>query len=129
MVPLLTRHKNAKFLEIVVDFLHLLSRGHQESKILLLEFGGPSSLIEILRSSNYPKLLLMTMRLMKILSVCSQNKKALINCGKRVNERERVFHLNFTLYFYMQCKSYHLQGAQIQMNYKSKILILNYLLK
>jgi catenin beta 1 len=90
MVPLLTRHKNAKFLAIVVDCLQLLSHGHQESKVLLLEFGGPGLLIEILRSSNYPKLILMTMRLLKVLSVCSQNKKALINCGKRVNKRESI---------------------------------------
>ena len=82
MVPLLTRHKNAKFLAIVVDCLQLLSHGHQESKLLLLEFGAPALLVEILRSSNYPKLILMTMRLLKVLSVCTQNKKALINCGK-----------------------------------------------
>jgi hypothetical protein len=97
------------FTYFVVDCLQLLSHGHQESKVLLLEFGGPGLLIEILRSSNYPKLILMTMRLLKVLSVCSQNKKALINCGKRVNERERdLIHLNLTLLsFKMQCKFYH----------------------
>ncbi len=47
-----------------------------------MEYGGPGLLIEILRTSNYPKLILMTMRLLKVLSVCTQNKKALINCGK-----------------------------------------------
>jgi hypothetical protein len=36
MVPLLTRHKNAKFLAIVVDCLQLLSHGHQESKVFLI---------------------------------------------------------------------------------------------
>ena len=65
--------------------------------------------VPIIIQSNYPKLILMTMRLLKVLSVCSQNKKALINCGKRVNERERdLIHLNLTLLsFKMQCKFYH----------------------
>lgn len=49
--------------------------------MILLECGGPELLVDILRNSNYPKLILMTTRLLKVLSVCTHNKKALINFG------------------------------------------------
>jgi hypothetical protein len=81
MVPLLRKHSNAKFLAIVVDCLQLISYGHQESKLMILECNGPELLVEILRTNTYPKLIMMTIRLLKVLSVCTQNKKSLINFG------------------------------------------------
>lgn len=78
---LLRKYTNAKFLAIVVDCLQILSYGHQESKLQILESGIVEVLVEILRTSVYPKLNQMTIKLMKVLSVCSQNKKQLINCG------------------------------------------------
>lgn len=81
MVPLLAKHSNAKFLAIVVDCLVNLSFQVQETKNVIFEMNGPEMLVEILRNSNYPKLTHMTIRLMKVLSVCSNNKKALIGHG------------------------------------------------
>ena len=80
MIPLLNQNTNVKFLSIVVDCLQLLSFGNQETKQIILELGGTQMLVGLLVSqTNYQKLLLNTTRLLKVLSVCSQNKQALVN--------------------------------------------------
>jgi len=81
MVPLLNKNDNGKFLSILVDCLQLLAFGNQESKQIILELGGTQILVNLLFNNNlqYQKLLLNTTRLLKVLSVCSQNKTALIN--------------------------------------------------
>jgi len=80
MIPLLNQNTNVKFLSIVVDCLQLLAFGNQETKQIILELGGTQMLVGLLiNHNNYQKLLLNTTRLLKVLSVCSQNKQALVN--------------------------------------------------
>jgi catenin beta 1 len=80
MIPLLNMNQNVKFLSIVVDCLQLLAFGNQETKQIILELGGTQMLVGLLSNSQqYQKLLLNTTRLLKVLSVCNQNKPALVS--------------------------------------------------
>nr|ACZ56248.1 beta-catenin [Hydractinia echinata] len=80
MIALL--HKtNVKFLAIVTDCLQILAYGNQESKLIILASGGPVELVKIMRSYTYEKLLYTTCRVLKVLSVCSSNKPAIVEAG------------------------------------------------
>lgn len=80
MIALL--HKsNVKFLAIVTDCLQILAYGNQESKLIILASGGPAELVRIMRSYTYEKLLYTTCRILKVLSVCSSNKPAIVEAG------------------------------------------------
>ncbi|KAA3673637.1 catenin beta 1 [Paragonimus westermani] len=59
----------------------ILAYGHQESKLQILSSGGPLELVRILRSYQYEKLLWTTARVLKVLSVCTSNKPAIIAAG------------------------------------------------
>ena len=80
MVNLLN-HNNQKFLAILIDCLHILAFNNSESKLIIAASGGPKELVRIMMNSNYEKLLWTTVRLMKVLSICSSNKPALIKSG------------------------------------------------
>lgn len=80
MVALLQRN-NVKFLAIVTDCLQILAYGNQESKLIILASQGPQELVRILRSYTYEKLLWTTSRVLKVLSVCSSNKPAIVEAG------------------------------------------------
>lgn len=80
MVALLQRN-NVKFLAIVTDCLQILAYGNQESKLIILASGGPAELVRILRSYTYEKLLWTTSRVLKVLSVCSSNKPAIVEAA------------------------------------------------
>lgn len=80
MVQLLQRN-NVKFLAIVTDCLQILAYGNQESKLIILASGGPTELVRIMRSNDYEKLLWTTSRVLKVLSVCSSNKPAIVLAG------------------------------------------------
>lgn len=80
MVTLLQRH-NVKFLAIVTDCLQILAYGNQESKLIILASGGPIELVRIMRNFDYEKLLWTTSRVLKVLSVCSSNKPAIVDAG------------------------------------------------
>lgn len=80
MVALLQRN-NVKFLAIVTDCLQILAYGNQESKLIILASQGPQELVRIMRSYTYEKLLWTTSRVLKVLSVCSSNKPALVEAG------------------------------------------------
>ncbi|XP_030757588.1 armadillo segment polarity protein [Sitophilus oryzae] len=80
MVALLQRN-NTKFLAIVTDCLQILAFGNQESKLIILASQGPIELVRIMRSYNYEKLLWTTSRVLKVLSVCSSNKPAIVEAG------------------------------------------------
>ncbi|CAL8076980.1 unnamed protein product [Calicophoron daubneyi] len=77
----LLRKNNIKFLTICTDCLQILAYGHQESKLQILSSGGPLELVRILRSYQYEKLLWTTARVLKVLSVCTSNKPAIISAG------------------------------------------------
>jgi len=80
MIALL--HKtNVKFLAIVTDCLQILAYGNQETKLIILASGGPAELVRIMRSYTYEKLLYTTCRVLKVLSVCSSNKPAIVEAG------------------------------------------------
>ncbi|XP_064646088.1 catenin beta-like [Lineus longissimus] len=80
MVALLARN-NVKFLAITTDCLQILAYGNQESKLIILASGGPGELVRIMRSYTYEKLLWTTSRVLKVLSVCSSNKPAIVEAG------------------------------------------------
>ncbi|KAE8573655.1 armadillo segment polarity protein isoform X1 [Halyomorpha halys] len=80
MVVLLQRN-NVKFLAIVTDCLQILAYGNQESKLIILASQGPIELVRIMRSYDYEKLLWTTSRVLKVLSVCSSNKPAIVEAG------------------------------------------------
>ena len=72
---------NVKFLAIVTDCLHVLAYGNQESKLIILASGGPAELVRIMRNYSYEKLLFTTSRVLKVLSVCSSNKPAIVEAN------------------------------------------------
>uniref|UniRef100_A0A914RH78 Armadillo repeat-containing protein 8 n=1 Tax=Parascaris equorum TaxID=6256 RepID=A0A914RH78_PAREQ len=65
MTPLL-REKNPRFLALLVDSLYLLVLDHPQSKLSFL---------------SYPKLVYTVVRCIRAISVCPQNKAALISLG------------------------------------------------
>uniref|UniRef100_F7AEC5 Beta-catenin n=1 Tax=Ciona intestinalis TaxID=7719 RepID=F7AEC5_CIOIN len=80
MVYLLSRD-NVKFLAIDTDCLQILAYGNQESKLIILASNGPQELVRIMRTYDYEKLLWTTSRVIKVLSVCSSNKPAIVEAG------------------------------------------------
>lgn len=81
MTPLL-REKNPRFLALLVDSLYLLVLDHPQSKLSFLSLSGPSLLMAVLESHrSYPKLIYTVVRCIRAISVCPQNKSALISLG------------------------------------------------
>lgn len=64
-----------------LDCLQILAYGNQESKLIILASGGPAELVRIMKSYTYEKLLYTTCRVLKVLSVCSSNKPAIVEVG------------------------------------------------
>jgi len=81
MIELLSLNNNVKFLAFVVDSLHILAFNNSEVKLVIQTSGGPGELVRIMRSSNYHKLVWVCVRLMKVLSVCPENKRVLVESG------------------------------------------------
>jgi len=61
--------------------LHILAFNNSEVKLVIQTSGGPSELVRIMGSSNYQKLIWTCVRLMKVLSVCTENKRVLVESG------------------------------------------------
>lgn len=80
MVALL-QSVNVKFLAITTDCLQILAYGNQDSKMMILNSGGPGELVRIMRTYTYEKLLWTTSRVLKVLSVCPNNKPAIVEAG------------------------------------------------
>jgi len=80
MIALLQRN-NVKFLAIVTDCLQIMAYGNQESKLIMLASQGPHELVRLMRTYEYEKLLWTTSRVLKVLSVCSSNKTAIVDAG------------------------------------------------
>ena len=81
MVQLLSKKTNVKFLAICTDCLHLIGYSHNESKIQMLHAGAAELLVNIMQQFSYEKLLWTTSRVLKVLSVCSSNKPAIVDAG------------------------------------------------
>ncbi len=69
---------NVKLLALVCDALYLLLLDHPHSKLVFLTQGGPGNLVQILRTTSYSKLVYTALRCIRTISVCPQNKAALI---------------------------------------------------
>lgn len=80
MVRLLDRDE-FKFLAIVADCLQILAYCNQEGKLIILQHNGPAALVRILNTKSYEKLLWTVTRVLKVLSVCSANKHAIVAAG------------------------------------------------
>lgn len=80
MVALLERN-NVKLLTILCDCLRILAYRDQQTKNLILQGGGPTKIIEILKHTEYNNLIHKAAQLLKVLSVCPQNKPAIIKAG------------------------------------------------
>ena len=65
----------------LADCLHVLAYGNKESKLIILASGGPAELVRIMRSYTYAKLLFITSRVLKVLSVDTDNKQAIVEVG------------------------------------------------
>ena len=50
-------------------------------QLIILASGGPQALVNIMRTFTYEKLLWTTSRVLKVLSVCSSNKPAIVEAG------------------------------------------------
>jgi len=81
MVDLLQKKGNVKFLAICTDCLHLLSYQHNETKMQMFQANAAHHLINIMNQNTYEKLLWTTSRVLKVLSVCNQNKRAIVEAG------------------------------------------------
>ena len=68
----------------LTDCLQILAYGNQESKLIILASGGPAELVRIMKSYTYEKLLYTTCRVLKVLSVCSSNKPAIVEVSSFV---------------------------------------------
>lgn len=77
----LLRRDNPKFLTIVIDCLRILTFNSQESKLIVLASRGPSELVRIMDTYDYDKLLYVTCKVLKQLSVCPSNKQTIIDSG------------------------------------------------
>lgn len=53
-------------------------------QLIILASGGPQALVNIMRTYTYEKLLWTTSRVLKVLSVCSSNKPAIVEAGKYI---------------------------------------------
>lgn len=51
-------------------------------QLIILASGGPGELVRIMKSYTYEKLLWTTSRVLKVLSVCSSNKPAIVEAGE-----------------------------------------------
>uniref|UniRef100_A0A8C9TE23 Catenin (cadherin-associated protein), beta 1 n=1 Tax=Scleropages formosus TaxID=113540 RepID=A0A8C9TE23_SCLFO len=54
---------------------------HVLPALIILASGGPQALVNIMRTYTYEKLLWTTSRVLKVLSVCSSNKPAIVEAG------------------------------------------------
>lgn len=101
MVELLSQNNNQKFLAILLDSLHILAFNNSEVKLVIQTSGCAKELIRIMSSSNYQKLIWTCVRLMKVLSVCPENKRELVSEGamqvlsshlQNSNSDDRIFY-------------------------------------
>ena len=81
------------------DCLHVLAYGNKESKLIILASGGPAELVRIMRSYTYEKLLFTTSRVLKVLSVDTDNKQAIVEVINSFFSALFLFYLLATIIF------------------------------
>ncbi|VDN03883.1 unnamed protein product [Thelazia callipaeda] len=81
MTPLL-HENNPRFLALLADSLYLLLLDSPQSKLSFLSLSGPSLLIDLLDTNrHHPKVVYTAVRCIRAISVCPQNKAALVSLG------------------------------------------------
>ena len=78
------------------DCLHVLAYGNKESKLIILASGGPAELVRIMRSYTYEILLFTTSRVLKVMSVGTDNKQAILEVINSFVSALFLFHLLVT---------------------------------
>lgn len=59
-------------------------------QLAILECNGPEELVRIMQTNVYEKLLWTTSRVLKVLSVCSKNKLAIVEAGQSINRTIKI---------------------------------------
>ena len=77
----------------------MLAYGNKESKLIILASGGPAELVRIMRSYTYEKLLFTTSRVLKVLSVDTDNKQAIVEVINSFFSALFLFYLLATIIF------------------------------
>merc|ERR1712223_716448 len=82
MVDLL-KEDNSKLLTILAECLRILATRHQPTREVILQRNGPNILVDIMRTrhKDYKNLILMTTRLLKVISCCAKSKRVIIESG------------------------------------------------
>ena len=80
MVKLL-HQENVKLLTILTESLRLVATENQSTKMIIIQSGGPTLLVNNLKKHHYKHLIVSTSKLLRMLSVCSPNKLAIIEAG------------------------------------------------
>ena len=75
----------------------MLAYGNKESKLIILASGGPAELVRIMRSYTYEKLLFTTSRVLKVLSVDTDNKQAIVEVSVFTTMSWQVTVMSFKL--------------------------------
>ncbi len=75
-------------------------------QLILLASGGPGELVRIMRTYSYEKLLWTTSRVLKVLSVCSSNKPAIVDAGE--NEKR-----HYDLFAYLCCRQLSMSACPV----------------
>ncbi len=71
--------------ENILNVLMLIWLNSCLPQLIILASGGPQALVNIMRTYTYEKLLWTTSRVLKVLSVCSSNKPAIVEAGKLIS--------------------------------------------
>lgn len=78
----------------------MLAYGNQESKLIILASGGPAELVRIMKSYTYEKLLFTTSRVLKVLSVDTDNKMAIVEvrvCYRVLTRASHCFPISYNM--------------------------------
>ena len=123
---------NHKLLAIVTDCLRILSMQSPVTKQVFLEFKGPQLLVEIMQKEDYKNLILMTSRLLKVLSVCPLNKQAIIGAGgidaiaKHLGSpcNKTKLHCVWALRYKASCLVLNLNGNSVENTFKLLLAVI-----
>ncbi|CAL8091456.1 unnamed protein product [Calicophoron daubneyi] len=76
---------NPKFLAVLCDCLHILSYGHEGTKKIFLDENGTATLLGLISSHRYEKLLWTATRLLRVLSAWTPAKLKIISADPTLN--------------------------------------------
>ena len=77
LVRLLNGHRE-RVLTIITDCLHSLAYNNEDTKQVIYSYNGVVLLARILAETTFEKLIWTVGRLMKVLAICPNNKRAIV---------------------------------------------------